>query len=505
MSSFKFYLVSNACPEVYPNNTPSDFRTSLNNPLELEGKWEVGLESICYSAEIEDYEEDASITMYTCKYTYPIVNDSHKFRYFLTGDNQWMGHKGITPASFEEDQTNLSKICDTLNDMGNTLTSTTRPFYFARNAQGALTYKCYDSGLFLSFSPHMSDILGLDSNTTLGYYTSANVSEFTYDFDVKAETFYDAPLTQEDYTLRYAHVGLQKALHVITVKEFGESFNGTQEGLRRLIQEKLPFPLDVAYGSDRLVLTNLDEDYTFDFSPMMRLHFNLKGPLIGKNNLASSKPFKWSDMPDVTHEHWYITVYGTAMKTLPVYECDKLSIPLSPFKYATVSDLLNGINNRVKSELKHALKGEYQVERHKCTLNLLPSKHAVLTLGERIQVQFSDNLCYLLGFPYEHFSTGTVIGQREVDVLFNRSRQLHVLTNIIQPTTVGQQQVHILRDFVHTNVEDQLNVKNFDIISYVPLQLNSINDIHIQIVNSLYEPVKLKEMKTLLVLYFRKI
>ena len=152
------------------------------------------------------------------------------------------------------------------------------------------------------------------------------------------------------------------------------------------------------------------------------------------------------------------------------------------------------------------MKAEYQEERHKCALKLLSSNHAVLTLGQRIEVQFSANLCHLLGFPNEEFSAGAmVIGQREVDVLFNRSRQLHVLTNIIQPTVVGQHQVQILRDFVHTNVEDQLNVKNFDIISYVPLQLNSISDIHIQIVNSQYKPIKLKETKTLLVLYFRKI
>ena len=100
----------------------------------------MGLESICYSAEIEDYEEDASITVYTCKYSYPIANEKHKYRYYLTDNHQWIGHKGIMPESFEEDPTNLSKICDTLNAMGDTMTLTTRPFHFARNAHGSLTY-----------------------------------------------------------------------------------------------------------------------------------------------------------------------------------------------------------------------------------------------------------------------------------------------------------------------------------------------------------------------------
>ena len=505
MSSFKFYLVSNASPDVYPNNTPSDFRTSLNKPLDLEGKWEVGLERICYSAEIDDDEEEATMTMYTCKYSYPIVNFHHKYQYRLTTNNQWIGHRGIKPQVYEENPLNLPMICQTLNSMGYDMTTTTRPFYFTHNAEGGLSYTCYDNGLFLSFSPYMSQRLGLDPSTTLGSYEREGVSEFTYEFDVKPKIDYPSPLHRDDYHVRYLHVGLQKALHIITVKEVGESFNGTQENFRKIMEEKLPFSLDIAYGGDRLVLTNLDEDLAFDFSPMMRFNFNLKGPLIGRNNLASSEPFKWSDVKDVTDEHWYVAIFGTAMRTWSVYDCTSHPIPLSPWKYADIAELLQGINMKVKDKLQHALKEKYNAEHHKCTLQLQPSNHALLTLGEHTQVEFSDNLRHLLGFPNQRLTNSQVVAPREVDVLINRSRQLHVLTNIVQPTAVGQRQVQILRDFVHTNVEAKLNEKHFDIISYVPLQLTSINDIHIQIVDSEYKPVKLKERKTLLVLYFRKI
>ena len=61
MSSFKVYLPSNACPDIYPNNTPTDYHINFDNPIELEGQWEVGVESICYASKIYDSAETASI------------------------------------------------------------------------------------------------------------------------------------------------------------------------------------------------------------------------------------------------------------------------------------------------------------------------------------------------------------------------------------------------------------------------------------------------------------
>ena len=54
METFEVYLPSNACEDIYPNNTSSDFKTCFDHPIELEGKWEVGVQSVFYSAHINE-------------------------------------------------------------------------------------------------------------------------------------------------------------------------------------------------------------------------------------------------------------------------------------------------------------------------------------------------------------------------------------------------------------------------------------------------------------------
>ena len=53
MESFKVYLPSNACYLLYPKNSSSDFKTRLDRPIELDGEYEVGVEGIYYSSQIE--------------------------------------------------------------------------------------------------------------------------------------------------------------------------------------------------------------------------------------------------------------------------------------------------------------------------------------------------------------------------------------------------------------------------------------------------------------------
>ena len=53
MESFKIYLPSNACYSLYPKNSSSDYKTRLDYPIVLDGEYEVGVESIFYSSQIE--------------------------------------------------------------------------------------------------------------------------------------------------------------------------------------------------------------------------------------------------------------------------------------------------------------------------------------------------------------------------------------------------------------------------------------------------------------------
>jgi len=65
-AAFKVYLPSNACHDHFPNNSPTDYRIQLGKPLELMGKWEVGLDGIFYSALNGGRNEDRLFILCDC-------------------------------------------------------------------------------------------------------------------------------------------------------------------------------------------------------------------------------------------------------------------------------------------------------------------------------------------------------------------------------------------------------------------------------------------------------
>ena len=200
-----------------------------------------------------------------------------------------------------------------------------------------------------------------------------------------------------------------------------------------------------------------------------------------------------------------MTLYSTAINTVRHYVYKDIPVSLLPWRSNTIRELLHALNRKVEKVLKRKLKKSYHSGRHLFSLKLKPSQHVTLTLGKRLEVEFSSNLSYLLGLPHQRLKQRRTNAVREVDSLFNRSRQLHMLTDIIQPTAIGNQQLQILRDFVHLSSKEDLSVKHFDSISYIPLMVNRIDAIHMQLVNDMIECVKVKDAKTLVTLYFRKI
>ena len=54
MENFSIHLVSSASMDVFKNNTLASFRNQLAQPLQLEGKWQVALESIIFPANIKN-------------------------------------------------------------------------------------------------------------------------------------------------------------------------------------------------------------------------------------------------------------------------------------------------------------------------------------------------------------------------------------------------------------------------------------------------------------------
>ena len=507
MSSFKLYLPSNACPDVYPNNTPADFRTVLDKPIELEGNWEVGLESICYSPQIHDDEsEKATITLFILRVHRPLINDDHKIRYHLNADNSWAGFLGVKPRRFESNLLNVKNVLRTLNSLNDLIVISGSVFQFRFNEHGHIVYECSDPGFFITLRPHLAYLLGFYTRSTFGMCTSIKPRKMAPFVPQTQEEPMMKVLEWEDYHVRYLHTELQSAIGTVTLKRNGEPFDGRRESLMKMWQTHLAYSITLEFKvTGELMLSGFKEDLAFVFSPAMQRTFYLSGPLIGESRMMSTWPFKPSNFTNATNEHWYVTVYSTKMRTKRVVERFAHPLSLSLRKFNTIPELLISINGKVKTKLVSILKKNYHSRRHHCSLRLLPSKHVALRLGSRIELEFSRNLGHLLGFPTSRLFRSRTQAEREVDNLFNRSRQLHVMTNIVQATAVGGRQLQILRDFLHTPSRETLSVKHFDTISYIPVNQNRLDSIHIQIVDDRNECVQLKDVKTLLTLYFQKI
>ena len=90
--------------------------------------------------------------------------------------------------------------------------------------------------------------------------------------------------------------------------------------------------------------------------------------------------------------------------------------------------------------------------------------------------------------------------------IFNRSRQLYLLTDVVQTTKHGNNSVSILQDFLHyTNNEKPLIKRSFFPINYIRLRKTRLDRIHLRLVDEQFEDVKIRDSKTLVTLYFRKI
>lgn len=484
MTSFKLYLPSNACPNVYPNNTPTDFRTVFDKPIELDGQWEVGLESICYSSNIHDESEDAHMSLHVGKVTRPLLNNEYAFRYRVNVDETWPGFTGVQPTTFESDPKKLDSVLNTLNSLNDVILTSGKAFHFRRNAVGDAFFVPYDEYLFLRLSPYLTKLLGYRSETTLGGHTKNGGNRPTDDL---------RPLTQKDYHVYYLHTVLQRQ-KTFTLKDRGIPYDGKRETINALWKKNIPNDIDSQFDSKQIAV-ELSTDLWRTFR-QPRFAF---GAVDGnaENIITISH--------NATHELWYLDVYTTEMIRRRHYDYTTIPLTIMPWKSNTIRELLHVITLTVARTLKRALKKSYHSKRHEFSLKLQPSQHVTLTLGKRLEVEFSINLTHLLGLPQERLKRSQTNAVREVDALFNRSRQLHLLTNIVQPTAIGNKQVKILRDFVHISTKDPLSVRHFDTVSYVPVIVNRIDNIHMQLTNDMFDSVMMKDIKTLVTLYFRKI
>ena len=657
---FPLYLSSNACPEIYPKNAANNFRTRLSKPLRLDGKWEVGLKNISYSAQIEDKTEAASVELMVTCYKDLSVNEIYDYE-FVTNKNRWTGFQGVTPKSFEKDISRVLNILDTLNNMNHLIVKNAdkKPLFnfstTVKDGQTFVVFRNYDPSFVVKITPRMSSILGFNGRTqfegpdaivaprvplahklaaravptatggesiflpvdsmlmthapvgskwnltptitveilppqtpsdndtegssrakreaaaTPNHVTSQTKSPLSHTtaHDSKARTQDVASamsrqaestgksaddskarsrdvesaasrqtestgkstdegkvdenvLKVDDYKLTYLSSNVQSREQVV-FKPTGvgiglsrESISPEEEVVKYIRKINKLVKIEATIENGKILISNKTKNTAVEFSSdfmksvmgvgekdkhLWRPHcpcvlFPESKLVLGiqqlrKDNHVSSK--------------WFLNVYNTNLDLTKRKIVKEIVVPVNPWLEKNISAAIRHINEKVKSAVAGALHVDYQSEEHKFLLSLISQKRAKLEHGENILPRFSKNLAYLLALPEEPLRELATVGEREVDVLENRRRQLYILSNIIPATSFGEEQHHILSDFLHKGGNSEIIDKTFRPVIYHSVNNTNLNDIHIEIVTDNFKAISMKDTVTILTLHFRRV
>ena len=495
MEYFKVYLPSNASHLLYPNNTPTNYKTRFNHPIDLDGEWEVGVESIFYASHVGLNQIKAQIQcngeMLQGKVIDKNIN-GHDF--ILDSDNKWKGLKGVLPTKFEKEPLATENVLEALNEVNlQIVTGITNAFTFTKEG---FTLGPGLRGLYVKLTPTMARVLGYGYTTVFNENVTASktVKKISYKF------------AHYDYDVRYFFPEVQRKLERIVIKAKKHSFKGDPDTLLTLLNEKmksLKNDFTLSTRSGRIIIDHWKTNYALIFSPNLAQVIAHEKPVFGIGTTWGTR--KVNTKVGKESEDWYIDVYSADMKLVdgkgktPFH----FTVDLFPYRYTTTKELLDATNNIVKTKLMKELKEKYISSEHKFSLKLDSNSYCKLTLGKHLQTCFSKNLQHLLALPETCLKQNQSV--RPLGKELNRQQRLFLLSNIARPTAYGEERLQILRSFLHSDEKASMMEKRFDPIVYLPLMTNFIDTVELQLTNEDYFPIKIDDNKTLVCLYFRKV
>ena len=128
-----------------------------------------------------------------------------------------------------------------------------------------------------------------------------------------------------------------------------------------------------------------------------------------------------------------------------------------------------------------------------------------LKVGRSLRVIFDDNLKYILGFKSSSFISGSYESDQMPATLQDREQLLFIETNIIESVPFGIKKLPVLREFIHdVHSETKIIEKRFNPLSFIPISKQYIPSITIAIVDQRGKPIFIEDVKTVLILLFRR-
>ena len=495
MDSFKIYLPSNASSDRFPDNSSSNFHTELSRPIDLHGKWEVGLESIFYSSKLGSKKEKGSLDINVKTEKESFAYEELPFRFRLTKDNTWSGYKGVQVKPPKE--VTLSNVLTTLNSANDLILEDGQKL-FKFSIQGTkLRFDIFLPNVYIRFSHKMNTLLGNKRHQ----YSSSTEWE-----SKRAKLKILKTLTASDYSIQYFCPDILEQENV----QYLNLYYNKETDLSKILPsfwEKKVLPLcgvkmEIT-KSKKVVLHHDGRNKGLLFSDELQNLMSQKGHLFYQDSR-----WGWSSLINQRikpKSQYWLAIYSDQMKLdMKSYE-QNIELSMTPQMYDTTDKIVSHLNQSVNAKIKMKTGNNYHKENHHFQFSQFNNR-VKLTTGTWIHATFDDNLCYILGFKENAFKEGVHKGIRMPPSLQEREQLFYVEADFVQSIQFGIQKLPILREFIH-DVTDDANIveKRFQPVSYIPVSKSYINKMHISIVNQRGKPIIMENVKTVLILHFRRV
>ena len=494
---FPFFLLSNASMNVFPDNTPSNFQTLLDNPIQLDGEWEVGVQKISYDSAIANIDTEENITFTFRTYDETSMNDNFTFSYNLTKDGKW--RYDWIPLQVESyGDSDLPQVRKTLNAGNTTILKLDQlkvyEFSLQLHAKQFFYYfRSFSSGFAMRLDDNLATYLGFGENPHL--FSSR---EAMYPKDKPKS------VTKPQFKIKIFDSNVVECEERIILKKSGEDILSLENVVSRwneTVGKKCGETASIEEG--RFIILKKNDKLTLFFSPSLRFAIKHHTPLIGSGRFKSDAPFHLSNMMKVEDE-WIVEIYGDRIKTHRKYQEYDTIITIPPRQFATVDALIRRVNPHIKSILETGLGNKYDVKQHHVIFSI-ENQRTVLKLGSEIQCHLTENFMKLFGFSHQTLTAAHTVSYETPMTLDKREQHLYIQCDLIEPVLVGVRKEFVLRDFIHDKDSSYGIIDiEFEHILFHRIAKQTIPTIKLQITNGLYENIHLRDTKTLVTLMFRK-
>ena len=504
MDNFKLYLPSNASHVRFPNNTPSNYHTELTNPLSLEGKWEVALESLFYSSKIGNEKEEGKIRLHATVEEERFSNTLSKQPFKLDYTKPWPGYNGVQPSITDSDLVKNTLI-DVLNSINSDILEQGKdPAFAFAIEKNKLTYESKMLHFYIGFTDKVMDYLNLKPHDLQNSYV--HKQPITFSKMAKG-------LRKEDFRVYYFNPNVVEKVERIYFslkhqKDVTSLLIVLQRQWKELITPKYKTSLHV--NENNIVVFEREDAkhaicFSWEFERLIKQHV----PLFRKGCQSCATAVDFSAYNKLkaneTQVSYYVDIFNTTLSKERVRVEERVEIYYKPREFDNVNDIVNSVNVKVHSLLSKRLSSTYSPSAHFFELSE-DNRHVMLKIGPSLVVMFDENMSYILGFKDTVFEAGSHESAHMPATLQDHEQILYVETDVIAPILFGIQKLPLLREFIHDlNAKQAIIEKRFEPLSFIPIAKKFIPQIHIVIANQLGAPISIKDTKTVATLHFRRV